>query len=227
MVFLHCVAFYADFHFGVFFLRHLFDLQQTFCVCHSIEIQKYSLDHFSHRSFYFVFSLFYSIFFAVNIRALNESGLWTVDIRLFGSIYFSIYSFLVIFFETIIPLALIVYLNCVLAFKYHQYQQRRNNLVLTSTQSSTVKVIVIKTTLIIIVDLLDMVALALVRISVTKAIEFNDLMRQSINLFRNFVYLLYFINQSIDVFIFVFYDKNISKAVRVSKIYKKVGLNLF
>ena len=179
-------------------------------------------------SFAFSLALVTPFFFLVNIRPTNESGLWTFGIRTFGmSNLFLIYGFLLVFFETIIPLALIVYLNCVLAYKYHQYQRRRSSLVLTSTQSATVKIIVIKTTLIIIVDLLETVALTLVRVSLTETSEFDELMRQSIKLFRNFVSLLYFINQSIDVFISVFYDKNILNVLTEWKIYKKVGLNLF
>ena len=98
-------------------------------------------------------------------------------------------------------------------------------MVLTSTQSSTVRIIVIKTTLIIIVELLDIVTSFFGRASVFEVVKFGQLMKQSISLSRQIVHSLYYINQSIDLFICIFNDKNILRAVTESKIYKKVSSN--
>lgn len=170
-------------------------------------------------------AFFTPVFFSLTIEP-SESGFWSAGLRPFArSLVFMIYTLLILFFESIIPLILILILNSILALKFHQYQERRNSTVLTNTQSSTVKVIVMKTTLLIIIELLDTAVSVLVRSSSLRLIKLDEVAQRSISLSRKIVYLLYFINQSIDLFICLACDKNISRVVTGSRIYKLVSLN--
>lgn len=173
-------------------------------------------------TFSFSLALFIPGFFAYKIEPL-DFVFWALSPASFLTLSYQLYGILIILFESVIPLFFIIFLNSVLAFKFHQYQKKRITIVLTSTQSSTVKIIVIKTTLIIIIELLDIVVAVLFRAAFFELVEFDEFTRQVINLSRQIVYLLYFINQSIDLFICGFYDQNISTVVTESKIYKMVG----
>lgn len=166
---------------------------------------------------------FIPVFFAVEPKPL-DSGLWAQSLTSFGnSDIFSIYVNIILVFESLIPLALIITLNAILKYKFDQYQQRRSELNVSNTQKNLSRIIVMTTTLMTIVRLLDTTVSVLFRIiffgSGAQGLSLVTL--QSINLCRQAVYLLYFIIQSIDFFIYIGIDKNINKVYRRVSLFQK------
>lgn len=159
---------------------------------------------------------FIPVFFAIKLKPL-DSGLWTNSLTSFGkSAIFSIYVNTILVLESLIPLAIIISLNAILKYKFGQYQQRRIELNVSKTQKNLSRIIVMTTTLTTIIRLLDISVSVLFRIIFfgSDAQRLSMVTLQSINLCRQAVYLLYFIIQSIDFFIYIGVDKNINKVYR-------------
>lgn len=166
-------------------------------------------------SFSFSLALFIPAYFSFEIKPLNETGYWSMFLTPIGtSPVFQVYITVIRLFESIVPLAFIIILNCILAYKFEQYLKKRNQLNVTRSQTGTIKVIVISTTLNIIVRLFDTIVNSVFRlVSRSRTDKHGEslLILQSINLAQQISYLFYFINQSIDLFIYLKGDTNISK----------------
>lgn len=147
-----------------------------------------------------------------------------------GTLTFS----LVFICEALIPMTYVIILTAVLAYQFNKYKKKGNELVLTKTQFGSVEFVLISSTLVIIIRLIDSIG------NLWFGIEYfsnykggrtqvlSDLALQAVYLSQNIFYLLYFVNQSADLFINLSIHMEMTSAIseRIKRFYKMVSIRL-
>lgn len=139
---------------------------------------------------------------------------------------------LVFISEALIPMTYFIILTAVLAYQFKKYKKKGNKLVLSKTQFGSVEFVLISSTLVIIIRLFDSIGNLWFGIEYLSNYKggrtqvLSDLTLQAVYLSQNIFYLLYFVNQSADLFINLSIHIEMTSAISegIKRFYKMVSI---
>ena len=169
-------------------------------------------------------------YFSVEIKESNVTGIYYSKLTGFGKSYFyKTYVLLILLLESFVPTVLLIISNIIIMFKFKRQMNKKMTLniqtrdLIKKSEIRFTKMILALTGIFVTAKFFDMLS----TISFRYAIFFNQnisiLNKSIIDLFRQFSYLLVFMQYVLNIFIYVAIDPNLLRIVNSILDYNKVN----
>ena len=168
-------------------------------------------------------------YLGVEIKRMNESNMYSVSTTSFGkTAFFQYYVLLSLALESVLPTLILISINLVVLIKFRQRMNFKINMniqttsFIKKTEVRFTKMILILTGTFTLTRFLDMISAISYRYVNYFQIKCDEDAKSAINFFRQFTYLLLFLQYVFNIFVYVKVDPNLRRLLKLSWIRKRM-----
>ncbi len=176
----------------------------------------------------FSFSLALPVFFSISVVEDSSSLTFYSELNSFGSsIYFRIYTFFLILFESFLPLFILFLMNILSVIKFknlmtHHAEVSGNRRTSRKAEYRFTKMVLLLTSITFIVRLIDLITMIFNRIYITSTIKFDTKTVEYIRFFKGVSVLTTNLGLALDAIVILKMDKNIWNIILTCFKFKKL-----
>ena len=160
-------------------------------------------------------------YFAIQIKEINQTGIYFFNTTNFGkSEFYRFYALGALVAESVLPIMLLTLLNLGVLVKFKKRMKKKLRFCTNTadfikrSEINFTKMILILTGVFIITHFLDLLGSIENRLILCFAVEFTPPLKSILNLFRQLTYLFLYIQYAFNIVIYIANDQNLLKAFR-------------